>query len=237
MQTEFSVFFPKPIPLCLLVSLNIPQAHRFTEAIFACTMEKMSSDGSITVLLQVLKNGLEEEAAQDLFQRYFQKLEQLARPRVANLQLHDRDEQDVAQVVMTQFFLGVREGRFPKLNDRDDLWQVLMLILERRVIDLCKRAREPVCNEFQILATDSDGSPCAGIDTVASTDPSPETIVELKEELHRRLEQLPAVLRQVAVWRLEGRSNAEIAGLLDRSVSRVEHKLRLIRQIWTETNV
>lgn len=39
-------------------------------------------------------------------------------------------------------------------------------------------------------------------------------------------------LRRVAVWKLEGYTNAEIAALPGRSVSAVERKLNSIRAIW-----
>jgi hypothetical protein len=35
---------------------------------------------------------------------------------------------------------------------------------------------------------------------------------------------------------MEGYTNEEIATRLDRSVSRVEHKLRIIRSIWAKEN-
>ena len=36
----------------------------------------------------------------------------------------------------------------------------------------------------------------------------------------------------MAVWKLEGHTNEEIAALLGRSVPTVERKLRLIRKLW-----
>jgi IS30 family transposase len=39
-------------------------------------------------------------------------------------------------------------------------------------------------------------------------------------------------LRQIAVWKLEGYSNAEIAAKLGRSDATVERKLKLIRELW-----
>jgi DNA-binding CsgD family transcriptional regulator len=45
------------------------------------------------------------------------------------------------------------------------------------------------------------------------------------------------VLRSVAVWKMEGYSNAEIAAKLGRSECTVERKLNLIRQIWSGEGV
>lgn len=64
-------------------------------------------------------------------------------------------------------------------------------------------------------------------------DPSPEFAVELAEEYHRLLDALgDDELRRVAVRKVEGYSNQEIADEIRRSVATVERKLRLIRQIW-----
>jgi DNA-binding CsgD family transcriptional regulator len=41
-------------------------------------------------------------------------------------------------------------------------------------------------------------------------------------------------LEQIAVWRMEGLSNEEIAGELNCAVRTVERKLERIRAIWTE---
>jgi DNA-directed RNA polymerase specialized sigma24 family protein len=41
-------------------------------------------------------------------------------------------------------------------------------------------------------------------------------------------------LRQIAVLKLEGRTNEEIASRIDRSPTTVERRLRLIRDMWKE---
>jgi DNA-directed RNA polymerase specialized sigma24 family protein len=196
----------------------------------------MSSDESITTWLGNLQacQGKEETAAQRLFERYFVQLEQVARGRLAGLRLHDRDEQDVAIVAMEQFFLGVRQGRFPRLRDRHDLWQVLLMILERRLIDEYRRKPEPVCGESALHAPGTDSQSDAGF-VVPALDPRPDMIVQMAEELAARLSQLPERLRPLAIWKLEGRTNAEIAKLIGRSEKRVEAKLKLIREIWLRT--
>jgi RNA polymerase sigma factor (sigma-70 family) len=197
----------------------------------------MNDEGSITLLLNSYRQGLSDDSAQQIFQRYFSMLESVARAKVAGLRYHWGDHEDVAQQVMTQFFLGVRDGRFPRLNDRHDLWQVLLVILERRVIDLRRKKRQPVCGESAIGAKAEDASQCQGMQSVPCIEPTPEMVVQLEEELRARLSQLPEGLRQVAVWRMIGHSNAEIARMLGRSERRVESKLSLIRRIWSEAGI
>jgi hypothetical protein len=38
------------------------------------------------------------------------------------------DEEDVVQDAFHSFFRGVSAGRFPQLNDRDNLWRLLVAI-------------------------------------------------------------------------------------------------------------
>ncbi len=191
----------------------------------------MSNDGSITIFLRALKDGVEHEAAQRIFERYFGQLERVARDKLAGMRLHDRDEQDVAIVAMEQFFMNVRKGRFPRLNDRSDLWQVLLMILDRRVIDLRRKKPEPVCGE-SVLCGGGDSSTLENQLIVPDVQPTPDTMVQILEEFRIRLNQLPEKLRPIALWKFEGRTNAEIAQLLSRSEKRVEVKLKLIREIW-----
>ena len=49
------------------------------------------------------------------------------------------DGEDVVQQAFSEFFFQVQEGRFPKLNDRDDLWQVLAMLVDRRAKDQIRR--------------------------------------------------------------------------------------------------
>ena len=66
--------------------------------------------------------------------------------------------------------------------------------------------------------------------------PTPEEAAVLAEEVQRRLTALDADLRSVAVWKLEGYSNKEIAApdRLNCSERTVERKLELIRASWQQ---
>ena len=66
-----------------------------------------------------------------------------------------------------------------------------------------------------------------------SKESNPELSAILREQLAQLLEGLydPA-LRQIAEWRMEGASNAEIARRLGRAVRTVERKVELIRLTW-----
>ena len=64
--------------------------------------------------------------------------------------------------------------------------------------------------------------------------PSPAEAALLNEALERRLESLSeSDLRQIALWRLEGYCNREIAEQLDCTERSVERKLERIRSKWS----
>ena len=62
--------------------------------------------------------------------------------------------------------------------------------------------------------------------------PTPEFAAIMAEQCDHLLGQLNDDLRQVAVAKMEGYTNEEIADRLDCSLSTVERSLRLIRRIW-----
>ena len=66
-------------------------------------------------------------------------------------------------------------------------------------------------------------------------EPTPEFAAQVAEECRRLLDRLDdETLRQVAVWKMEGYTNDEIAGRLDCSRRTVTLKLDAIRVIWSE---
>src|SRR6476659_598655 len=96
---------------------------------------EMSSVGSITLLFNRLQQG-ERETAQELWERYFRRLIGLARKKLGDLPRRADDEEDVALSAFDSFCRAAQVGRFPQLADRDDLWQVLVLITARKACDL-----------------------------------------------------------------------------------------------------
>src|SRR6266545_4470417 len=100
----------------------------------------MSPDESVTHWLNLLQGG-DPRAAQQLWERYFHRLVGLAR---AKLQGHPRraaDEEDVALSVFRCLCEGASRGRFPELEDRDDLWRLLVTLTERKAYNLARDER------------------------------------------------------------------------------------------------
>ena len=95
----------------------------------------MSSDGSITRLVNQFQVG-DRVVAQQLWERYFHRLVGLARQKLGGLPPGAADEEDVALSAFASFCRAAEQGRFPRLNDRDDLWQVLVMVTTRKAVDL-----------------------------------------------------------------------------------------------------
>src|SRR5262245_47242133 len=91
----------------------------------------MSSSGPVTHWIGRLKAG-EHAAAQALWERYFQRLVGLARKILQGQPRRAADEEDVALSAFASFCRGAEGGRFPQLGDRDDLWQILVVLTARK---------------------------------------------------------------------------------------------------------
>src|SRR5262249_32221455 len=83
----------------------------------------MPTPGSVTVWIEQLKAG-DAAAAAPLWQGYFRRLVGLARQRLGAAPRGVADEEDVALSAFASFCRAAAQGRFPRLDDRDDLWQV-----------------------------------------------------------------------------------------------------------------
>jgi DNA-directed RNA polymerase specialized sigma24 family protein len=201
----------------------------------------MPQTGSVTTWVGQLRAG-NHAAAQQLWQRYFSRLVGLARGRLQGLRRGAKDEEDVALSAFDSFCRAAERGRFPRLEDRDDLWQVLMTITARKAADLrqkerrLKRGGGKVRGESALdgLLGPEDGG--AGIEQVVGAEPTPELAAEVADEVQRLLGLLPNdEVRSVALAKLEGYTNAEVAGRLGCAEATVERRLGLIRSLWKES--
>jgi len=196
--------------------------------------------GSVTHWIVALKDG-DLAAAQPLWKRYYRQLVTLARNRLRSSRKRAADEEDVVQVAFQSFFRAVAEGRFPELNDRDDLWRLLVVIT-------AKKAMKQLDYE-QRLKRGGTLNGSLGIDTIGTDDdealaqfvdaePTPDFAVQIADECRRLLTELgDESLRQVAVWKMEGYGNDEIAKKLACSRRTVARKLEAIRIIWSKEQV
>jgi DNA-directed RNA polymerase specialized sigma24 family protein len=191
----------------------------------------MMADGSISRWLGGLKQG-DPEAAQRLWEAYCQRLVALARDRLRGVSRRAADEEDVALSAFDSFCRSAERGRFPRLEDRDNLWQLLIVITVRKSHDL-RRHEGRASRDANRSRTFSELGDLNAHDIVGD-EPTPELSALVSEECSRLLGLLDdETLRSVALWKMEGYTNEEIASKLGRVRHTVDRKLRAIRQIWS----
>jgi RNA polymerase sigma factor (sigma-70 family) len=202
----------------------------------------MSSEGSVTRWVTALKSG-DFAAAQPLWERYYRQLVSLARQKLQSARRRAADEEDVVQSAFHSFFRGVADGRFPQLDDRENLWRLLVVITARKALDQIaheKRKRRgggTIQGESRITSGEQ-GQDAAAIEQIVGDEPTPEFAAQVAEQYERLLDMLDdEPLRQVAVWKMEGCTEDEIAQRLHCSRRTVSRKLETIRFIWNKESI
>ena len=195
----------------------------------------MSSDGSVSVLMGQLADSVVQ---QQLWERYYSRLVELARRNLRGVPRRVADEEDVASHALDSFFRAVQKGRFPRLEDRDDLWKVLVTLTLRKAHNLKKYEHQLIRDcDRNCHQSDMDS---VFFQVIQSPEPSHELAAEVAESCQALLQQLPddrSRLRTIAVRKMEGYKNEEISAELGVALSTVELRLARIRKIWSEAPV
>jgi DNA-directed RNA polymerase specialized sigma24 family protein len=122
-------------------------------------------------------------------------------------------------------------GRFPNLEDRNDLWKILVFIVGQKIADQIERQAAKKRGHQAKIASEE------ALYAVIGREPSPEFAVAIADEIDHFMARLDDdQLRQIAVWKMEGRTNEEISSLASCSLRTVANKLTLIRRVLNETS-
>jgi DNA-directed RNA polymerase specialized sigma24 family protein len=196
----------------------------------------MTTEGSVTRWARQLRDG-DQAALQKLWEGYFPRLVGLARQRLRGAPRRLADEEDVALSAFDSFCRGAAAGRFPNLLDRDDLWGLLVVLTCRKASNLARHERTQKQGggtvQHASALTDSEGGEGPAFAALISREPDPAFAAEVAEQCRRLLERLADPgLRALALGKMEGRTNEEMAEQLGCSLPTVERKLRRIRATW-----
>ncbi len=197
----------------------------------------MIDDGSITGWFDSLQAG-DRDAAEKLWERFASRMISLARTRLLTARRAAADEEDAVLSAFDSFCRGAEEGRFPRLNSRSDLWSLLVTITVRKVCDQINREKRlkrgggAILSEAELNQSDDR---VIDLNDLIANDPTPQMVAEMAEQSQRLLETLgDPDLRSIALWKMEGYTNEEIASKLDCARSTVQRKLNLIQARWEE---
>jgi DNA-directed RNA polymerase specialized sigma24 family protein len=192
---------------------------------------RMDHPGTITRIIRDLEGAerpRRDDAVRQLWERFFADLTVYARKRLRamNAPMGPADEEDAASRAFTKVCRGIERGQL-KLASRVDLTKVLRSATAREVFTLLSRAR-------------SSGGWSSEDDSALGQVPDPALAPDLLllafDACQRLLELLETDdLRQVAVWKLAGHTNAVIAAKLGYSAATVERTLSYIRETWRQT--
>ncbi len=111
----------------------------------------MSSQDSITHWIGLLKEG-DRAAAQPLWQAYSHRLVALARARLRDTPRRAADEEDVALSAFKSFCDRAERGQFARLEDRDDLWQLLVVLTARKAVGLRRHESRQIRGSGRVVA-------------------------------------------------------------------------------------
>jgi RNA polymerase sigma factor (sigma-70 family) len=163
-----------------------------------------------------------------LWERYFQPLVGVARRRVSAAAWRAAGPEDVALEAFLEFCDRLArpdaDRRFPRLENRDQLWKLLVCFTVRTAFDYARKQ----ARRGEVVRGES-GLGVEGFAPFAGREPAPEFAAAVADLLDQLQDES---LRAVALRKMEGYSVAEIAQSLDCSPSTVERKLRAIRSIW-----
>jgi RNA polymerase sigma factor (sigma-70 family) len=194
----------------------------------------MSTEPTVIRWLKGIQRG-DSEAAESLWECCFPELVRFARGRLRNVPCRAADEEDVALSAMRSFYGAVAQGRFDHLSDRDELFRLLLGMTARKAIDFIRRetCRRRGGGKVQGDSALRDGGSESSDSPLADTSCTPELAIIVCEEVRRMLDLLPdAKLQELAVAKMEGCTNEEIAQRLQCSERTVERRLHMIREIW-----
>lgn len=190
----------------------------------------MSQSTNISRWIEQVKAG-DSAAANQLWQRYYDRLVGSVRARVLGQNRAVSDEEDIVVSVFDSFYHAAERGRFPDLADRDDLWRLLLRISARKVVDKRRHdQRQRRGGNITLHSLDAAGDDQSVIQAVGK-EPSPDMVLIMEESMQQLFSLLGVgQLADLAGAKLEGYSNAELAERFDCSERTIERRLHLIRE-------
>jgi DNA-directed RNA polymerase specialized sigma24 family protein len=189
---------------------------------------------SITSWLRAVRCG-DSEAARKLWQSYFHQLVRLARRNLSGrARVTAVDEEDVASSVLGDLFLKLQEGGFRELGSRSELWELLVVITIRKATVVARRENALKRGSGRVkLESEMTSTSRFRLDDLIGHDMSVALPDCMSAQCRILIDALKDPdLEKIALWKLAGYTNEEIAAKQNCTRATIQRKLRLIRKIW-----
>lgn len=214
--------------------------------------------GIITSLIARLKVG-DPEAEQQLWNKYADRIAEIARRTMRHSTNRVLDEEDIVIVTIKSLLNGIRTDRFPELHHRDQLWRLLTVITTRKataamdqdrrqkrgsgevrgdsavMIKLAPQNSQVHRDDSNIVKERGDSDLENGFDQLESASTTPDIAALIADQADKLCRNLPDdVSRQVMRLKIDGHTHEEIASRLDCTVRTVERRIKQIREVWLQ---
>ena len=162
----------------------------------------MSDSNNVSHWIDLVKYG-DSAAANRIWQHYFKRLVQSVRRRLLGQNRAVTDKEDIVLSVFDSFYAAAEKGRFPDLSDREDLWQLLLRMSARKVVDKQRHdLRQRRGGDVEICSLDDRGDNESIIEAIGD-EPSPEMVLMMNESVEQFFSHIGVGhLRDLAVARL-----------------------------------
>lgn len=214
-------------------------------------IDKQGESSDISTLMQRVRSG-DNDAAQQLWERYAEQIVEVARRSLKNSSKRVQDEEDVAMIAFKSLLSGITAGRFSELDHRDQLWRLIMVITTRKAAAVIekdhrqKRGGGDVRGDSAVMQREiqddgtqrdiegsGEGSGAHGFDRLTSEKPAPDIAAIMADQMEQLLLSLPdETAQQIVALKMEGFTHEEIARKIDVNTRTVERRLRQIRELW-----
>jgi DNA-directed RNA polymerase specialized sigma24 family protein len=188
--------------------------------------------GSVSHWLKELKTG-DSQAVEAIWQRYYRRVVEFAIRKMKVNPDRSVDGEDIAQLAMHGFCRSATSGCYPDLDDREQLWDILVVFTLNRI-----RKHLRACNTLKRSGLRSlifEFKTNDALKDLQSPE-APTIMADLVNSWLARLDQEDPTgqLKQIAIWTMDDISGSEIARILKKRKSLILQQIRLIRLLWEE---
>ena len=190
-------------------------------------MEARESGIAVTRWVNDLREG-NSAAASRLWKYLEPRLLNLGQRQMKSMSTACYDEEDLAQSAFFALCSAIQDGRYEGLADRDEIWKLLVTIALNK---FRKRARHQGAQRRggKLRRNDFDSV----LDSESEVLTAEQSML-IQEECERLLDVLGTDdVRKVALLKVEGYTNSEIADALQCTRRTIQRRLDFIRTVWT----